>query len=199
MNNSLTVDSKLEREFLFLLSSARANGNTEMLTRIAASSLSKSISQNWIVLNDISIPKFYDKRHSITDFPFPEGQELSLAEATLKATDIVISSPLYWYTLSANAKSYLDFWSGWMRVKEFDFKKRMHGKNLWAITTTSDAGDVQVEPLIGTLNLIAEYLGMQWCGILIGHGNRPGEVLQDLAAIEMASKLFIENGNIAII
>ncbi len=57
----------------------------------------------------------------------PEGNERLLWEATLWATDVVIASPLYWYSVSATTKRYLDHWSGWLRVEGAPLKERMRG------------------------------------------------------------------------
>ena len=47
------------------------------------------------------------------------------------------------------------------------------------------------EPLIGTLKLTADYLGARWGGALLGHGNRPGDVLDDGPALERAATFFV--------
>ena len=38
-----------------------------------------------------------------------------LLDATLAATDLVFVAPVYWYSLPAAAKLYLDYWSAWLR------------------------------------------------------------------------------------
>lgn len=44
------------------------------------------------------------------------------------ATDIVLVSPVYWFSIPSPLKTYLDHWSGWMRVPDLDFKEKMRGK-----------------------------------------------------------------------
>ncbi len=113
-----------------------------------------------------------------------------LLEATLAATDIVFVVPVYWYGLPAWAKLYLDHWSGWMRVPGIDFKPRMAGKRLWAVTIVSDENPASAEPLLGTLKLTADYMAMTWGGSLLGYANRPEDILADCAALERASRFF---------
>ncbi len=178
------------RRFLFLLASARAGGNTETLARRAAERLSDDVEQRWLRLSQVPLPEFEDIRH-LGDgvYPAPDGYERLLLDATLDATDLVVASPLYWYSVSASTKLYLDHWSGWMRVPGVEFKKRMRGKTMWAVSVLSEE-PAQADPLVGTLRKCADYLGMRWGGVLLGYGNRPDDVLNDAAALARAETFF---------
>jgi multimeric flavodoxin WrbA len=102
----------------------------------------------------------------------------------------VFAAPVYWYGLPAAAKLYLDHWSGWLRVTGVDFKARMAGKTMWAISAYSDENPGMAEPLFGTLRLTADYMAMRWGGMLLGEGNRPGDVLADTNVLALADGLF---------
>lgn len=106
----------MTRRFLFVLGSSRDDGNTELLARTAAEQLADDVEQQWIDLNDHPLPDFEDLRHDSDHARPTEGNVGLLFDATLAATDIVIASPLYWYSLSGQAKRYLDYWSGWLRT-----------------------------------------------------------------------------------
>ncbi|WP_317621008.1 NAD(P)H-dependent oxidoreductase [Streptomyces sp. CBMA123] len=112
-----------------------------------------------------------------------------MLEATLAATDLVFVAPLYWYTMPTTAKLYLDYWSAWFRVPGLDFRAGMSGHTLWDVTVLAGTAD-DAEPLIGTLKLTAEYMGMRWGGALIGNGTRPGDVLRDEQALIAAKSFF---------
>lgn len=62
------------------------------------------------------VPDFEDLRHDSDHVRPTEGNLALLLDATLAATDIVIASPLYWYSVSAHTKRYLDHWSGRLRT-----------------------------------------------------------------------------------
>lgn len=185
----------MEREFLFILGSARHGGNTELLARYAARSLPPSVPQSWIHLLDYQLPLFEDIRHHETrKYAIAPGSEETLLNATLAASDIVIASPVYWYSISAATKLYLDHWSAWMRLEGVDFKARMPSKTLWAISALSDEDWSGAQPLIETLRLSAAYMKMNWGGVLLGYGNRPGDVLQHAPSLERAGEFFSNAG-----
>jgi NADPH-dependent FMN reductase len=177
------MEKVVERRFAWLLGSSRRGGNTEILARAAGASLPPSADQTWLPLAELPLPQFVDIRHEGDGlYPPPRGNERILFDATVEASDLVIVSPVYWYSVSTLVKHYLDYWTAWMRVPGVDFRGRMAGKTLWGITVTSDDDLSYIEPLITTLRLSAEYLDMRWGGVLIGYGNRPGDVGLEQAA-----------------
>ena len=181
--------SNAARQFLFLLSSTRRLGNTEQLAYCAAHSLPADTTQRWLHLLDYPLPDFVDLRHSGPYQP-PTGNAHLLLEATLQATDLVLVAPLYWYSLPASAKLYLDHWSAWLRTPELDFGARMQGKTLWSIAVSS--GDrAEAQPLEDSLKLTAHYLHMEWGGLLFGTGSRPNDIQSDALALQRATSFFV--------
>ncbi|MEV4467475.1 NAD(P)H-dependent oxidoreductase [Micromonospora echinofusca] len=176
--------------FLFLLGSSRSGGNTELLARRAAAALPAGTEQRWLRLADHPLAPFRDIRHDEQRYAQPTGNEALLLTETLAATDLVIASPLYWYSVSAATKLYLDHWSGWLRVPGVDFRQRMRGRRMWAVSALNDEDPATAEPLVTTLRRSADYLGMRWGGVLLGHANRPGDVLRDAAALRAADTFF---------
>lgn len=158
--------------------------------------LPRTFKQTWINLADLPLPAFADLRHASTEnwVPVIEGHARTLLEATLAATDIVMIAPLYWYSLPAAAKLYLDHWSAWLRAPGHDFKVRMAHKTLWAVTTYSDTDPRFAEPLKETLRLSADYLQMNWGGHLLASANRLGDVVNDPAALAAADNFFAQGG-----
>ncbi|WP_410656368.1 flavodoxin family protein [Amycolatopsis sp. lyj-112] len=178
-----------DRSFLFLLGSARAGGNTEMLARRAAKELPRGVRQRWIRTSEVPLEPFVDRKHDGVDFVPPAGNERLLFDATDAATDLVIASPVYWYSVSASVKVYLDHWAGWLDQPELRFKEQMRGKTLWGVSALAERPE-QADPLIDTLRKTAVYLGMRWGGHLVGNGSRPGDVLLDEGALKAAETFF---------
>lgn len=180
-----------QKRYLFLLASARENGNTEQLARHASRSLPPDAQQVWLKLTDFQMPEFLDRRHFGDGlYSAPTTEMERLLNETLAATDLVFVTPLYWYSLPTAAKQYLDHWSGWMRVPGVDFLKRMAGRNVWNITVLADADPANAQPLVDTLRHVANYAGMDWRGALIATGNRPGDVMLDQDALASAECFF---------
>ncbi len=180
------------RHFLFLLASARRNGNSETLARRTVQGLNGD--QTWLRLSDLPLEPFEDIRHEGDGtYPAPERHAQTLLNATLGASDLIFVAPLYWYGLPASAKLYLDHWSGWMRIPGLGFKERMAGKTMWAITAFSDEDGALADPLFATLRHSAGYMSMRWGGTLLGFANRPGDIEADAEACA-AAELFFAGG-----
>ena len=187
------TDQDDKRLFLFLCSSTRRNGNAELLARHACERFPSRWAQHWLHHSDLPLPPFVDIRHAGGDGHYdpPTGNLRVLLDATLAATDLVFVAPVYWYGLPTAAKLYLDHWTGCLRAPGLDFRARMTGKRLWAVTIVSDPDRSLAEPLLGTLRLTANYMKMIWAGSVVGYGNRPGDVLNDADSIAAARRLFL--------
>ncbi|MGW4563413.1 flavodoxin family protein [Streptomyces sp. NPDC004561] len=188
----------MNRRFLFVLGSARAESNTELLARRAAEQLPGDVEQRWIRLAEHPLPDFVDLRHDSDHVrPAPEGATGLLLDATLAATDIVIASPLYWYSVSSLTKRYLDHWSAWLRTPGVDFKATLAGRTLWGIAALAGDEPSVADPYAGTLNNSAAYLGMRFGGVLLGNGSAPGDVLMDTEALTRAKTFFAQDAPLA--
>ncbi len=176
---------------LFLLGSSRRDGNTEQLVReAAAAALPAQTSKDWLRMSEHPLPPFVDIRHEPAPvYETPTGVEAMLLERTLAASHLVFAMPLYWYSLPADTKRYLDYWSAWMRVPGADFKRRMAGKSLSVVTTVSDENRSVATPLIESLRLTADYLAMQFRGAVVAFGNQPGEALNDASIVDRIGAL----------
>ncbi|MFJ7152049.1 flavodoxin family protein [Streptomyces sp. NPDC100445] len=188
----------MTRRFLFVLGSARAEGNTELLARAAAEQLPEDVERRWIRLADHPLPDFEDLRHD-SDYVRPPSDTPAgeLLDATLAATDLVIASPLYWYSVSSLTKRYLDHWSAWLRVPGVGFKDTMAGRTLWGVAALAADQPSVAAPYIGTLNNSAAYLGMRFGGVLLGNGSAPGDVLGDTEALARAKTFFAREAPLA--
>ncbi|MFD8010374.1 flavodoxin family protein [Streptomyces sp. NPDC058955] len=186
---TLDAEPGADRSFLFVLGSSRADGNSEILAREAAAHLPAGIPQRWVDLNTLDLPDFQDGRHEEAGHRAGEVEE-QLLRATLEATDVVIVSPLYWYTLSAQTKRYLDYWSGWLNMPDSDFKQRMAGRTLWGVTAMAHDEHVVADGLTTALHNSAAYMRMRFGGVLLGTASRPGRIRADEQALIRAKTFF---------
>jgi multimeric flavodoxin WrbA len=183
----------MTRSFLFLLGSSRAGGNTERLARKAAEQLPTDVGQRWLSLAEHPLPDFVDLRGDGDHARPAAGSTPALfLDATLAATDIVIASPLYWYSVSGQVKRYLDHWSGWLRTPGVDLEATLAGRTLWGVTTLAHEENEVADPLIGTLNHTAAYMRMRFGGVLLGNGSGREDVLNDAEALTRAKTFFAQ-------
>jgi len=172
--------------WLFVLGSTRKSGNSETLARHAA----RGLDATWLHLIDHPLSPFFDTRHS-TGYAPPEGNAKLLCDATLAATDLVLVTPVNWYSVSWPMKLYLDHWSAWMRIPELAFTKTLAGRTLWSVVVDSDdEKQGSADPVVDALRRTADYMDMTWGGALRGLANRPGEIENDAAALAAAATFF---------
>ncbi|MEU3606475.1 NAD(P)H-dependent oxidoreductase [Streptomyces sp. NPDC035033] len=193
---TLDAGSGADRSFLFVLGSSRSGGNSEILAREAAAHLPAGVPRRWVDLNRLALPDFQDGRHETAGHRAGEVEE-ELLRATVEATDVVIVSPLYWYTLSAQTKRYLDYWSGWLNVPGSDFKERMAGGTLWGVTAMADDEHAVADGLTTALHHSAAYLRMRFGGVLTGTASRPGRIRADERAMDRARTFFAGDAPLA--
>ncbi|MBU6436313.1 MAG: NAD(P)H-dependent oxidoreductase [Betaproteobacteria bacterium] len=180
------------RHVLFLLGSSRADGqggsNSEALARVAAQGLPQAVRQTWIALRDMPAEPFVDVRHSVGTYPPATGNARRLLDATLAASDIVVAMPLHWYGPPARVQAYLEQWSAWMRVPGLDFKAAMARKTLWLLLTQSGEPH-KAQPAQDAMRYTAEFLNMRFGGAVVSRALKPGDVMQDAAALQQAAAL----------
>jgi multimeric flavodoxin WrbA len=178
-------------KYLFLTASTRESGhlgNTEWLAQQAAKQLPEDAQATWQHLARMHLPPFVDLRHTTGQYPMPEGDMHTLLQATMACTDLVLVAPVYWYSMPATLKLYLDHWSGWMRIPGVPFKDTMAQKTLHLITTSGDR--TKAQPMIDSVALCAAFLNMRFAGTLWGKGGPPAAVQADAQAIAQAATFF---------
>ena len=170
------------RKMLFLLSSARRNGNTE---RLAVRAVPPNAEARWLDLAAMNLPRFRDLR---PHFLKEQDQTLMSVLADMQwADDIVFVAPIYWYSLPAPAKLFLDHWSGFLDAPDLDFPSSLTGKRLWLITCRADPDPDVARPVEDMMRRTAQWLGLTWGGALHGIGTDPGDVEKDQAWDRAAS------------
>jgi NAD(P)H-dependent FMN reductase len=181
--------------YLFLTTSTRETGhlgNTEWLAQQSAQHLPADAQQTWLHLPSLHIPPFVDLYHTAGQYPMPTGDMLTLLNATMACSDLVLVAPVYWYSIPAPLKLYLDHWSAWMRIPGVPFKEVMAQKTLHLITTSGDR--TKTQPMIDSVALCASFLNMRFAGALWGKGGPPKAIEADAQALAQAATFFVSRG-----
>jgi multimeric flavodoxin WrbA len=172
-------------KILVLNGSTRRHGNTELL----AEKVTEGLSCTKIFLSEKKIDPIRDMRHTAEGFPDVEDDYEEVLQALLAHDTVVFATPLYWYGMSGNMKTCIDRWSQSLRDKRFSFKEIMSQKQAYVVIVGGDQPKVEALPLVQQFSLIFKYIGMTFAGYVIGKGNKPGEVLQDEAALDQAAAI----------
>jgi len=137
---------------IVIVGSSRQDGDIYTATKLVIQDQNIPI----IDLNRFNISYFdYEHRNAKDDF-------LPLAELMIKHNPIILATPIYWYTMSAQMKTFIDRWSDLLELRK-DIGRRLAGKDLYVIT--SYAGEIPKsfeEPFAQTCN----YLEMNYLGCL---------------------------------
>lgn len=137
---------------IIILGTSRSEGNTSKAVRALADRTGYPI----IDLNTKQI-SYYDYESKNRDDDF-----LPLVRDIVTNYDLIVfSSPVYWYTMSAQLKTFFDRLSDVIRIEK-DTGRKLRGKFM-ATLSSSESDDVPAcyyEPF----TLSADYLGMKYLG-----------------------------------
>lgn len=170
-------------------SSSRMNGNTEYLTYQA---IPKEQGTH-IYLRDYNIEPIVDKRHSEEGFPEMNDDHEELIDHMLEHDVLIFSTPIYWYSMSGPMKTFIDRWSQIMRNPNYaHFRGELAEKKAYLIAVGGDKPKIKGLPLVQQFNYICQFYGMHFADYVIGEARKPGEIRNDHAALEAASRLIKE-------
>ena len=171
---------------LTIYSSSRRNGNSEKL----AKRVTENINTTEIFLTDHAFKPIIDQRHLAKDFePVHDGYK-ELLETFLKFDTYLFAVPVYWFSMPAQLKIFFDRWSQYMRDPQLNFKEQVSGKKVYLVITANDEPLEDITaPLIQQFRLICDFIGLELVEIIIGKGNKPGDIQHDELALHQAAEL----------
>lgn len=145
----------MQKKVIIILGSSRSQGDTRMLI----DRVREEIDTDFIDLNDLKI-SYYDYDHKNQDDDF-----LPTMKRVVEYDKIVLASPVYWYSMSAVMKAFVDRFSDLLQIQK-DLGRQLRGKKLYTISSNSDS--TIYDSFLKTFELTAEYLGMDYDGYLYG-------------------------------
>lgn len=82
-----------------------------------------------------------------------------LIDLVLKSNTIIFASPVYWYSISASLKAFIDHWSETLQDQNYhDFKSKMAQKDFRLILVDGDCPKVKAKPCITQMKYCLEFL-----------------------------------------
>lgn len=140
--------------YLGIIGTSRSGGQTAQLVREVFSGLDDG---QIIDLNALNIGYFdYDYGNQGDDF-------LPIAQMMMRAETIVLASPVYWYTMSAQMKAFIDRFND-LTGPYKPLGKRLAGKRLYLVATGAQptVPNSFDQPFVD----LANYFDMRWGGML---------------------------------
>jgi multimeric flavodoxin WrbA len=149
---------------IIILGSSRSHGDTYKAVR---SIINGYPDVPFIDLNQLNITAYdYEQRNKDDDF-------LPLIKQALEHDTIVLATPVYWYTMSAQMKVFIDRLSDLIRIWK-DTGRKLRGKNLYVITSFHTSMPRGFED---AFSQTCEYLGMNYKGCSYIHSGDHAEFL----------------------
>jgi multimeric flavodoxin WrbA len=135
-----------------VIGTSRRNGNTWKVMLAANAKLGLPVFD----LADLKISYFdYDARNLNDDF-------IPTMEKLIEFDTIGLVSPVYWYSVSAQMKTFIDRLSDLLGSRK-DLGRKLRGKSLFLMANGSTDQSIPAS-MEGMVRLTAEYLGMKYLG-----------------------------------
>lgn len=168
-----------------LFGGSRPQGNTAQLTQYAL----EGKQYNWIDLTQYHFKPVRDYRHESKQIESYIDDYQLIIDQVLESDTVIFASPVYWYSVSASVKAFIDHWSeSLIDPKYQDFKTKMSNIDFRLILVGGDCPKVKAKPCIKQLEYSLDFLGANLNGYIIGTAERPGDVMKDVYALERAQE-----------
>ena len=140
-------DKDIDLNFLVVIASSRSDGNTAKLSHVIADSLQAQT----VDLQKLSISYFdYENRNKSDDF-------IPLIERIVSSDFVVFATPVYWYSMSAQMKTFFDRITDLLTVNR-ELGRKLRGMPISVVATGTDAE--LPSSFKSQFELISGYLGL---------------------------------------
>jgi len=150
----MASDSMIPKNnILVILASSRSHGNT----RMAADHLAQLTRGKLVDLNEQHISVYdYDHKNREDDFL------KIISDFTANFDMLVLATPVYWYTMSAQMKMFVDRFSDILTIEK-NLGRKLRGKSMVVISCSDE--NLPVKGFEIPFQKTAEYLGMKYLGM----------------------------------
>lgn len=179
---------------LGILGSPRVGGNSDVLLDDALAAAEKAGARvEKIILDQKKISGCKDcKKCNESGLCVIKDDMLQIHKKILEADAIIHSVPVYFWSMTAQMKAYLDRWcalfdANWRWHKEY--YPRMKGKRIALITVCGDANVHTADPIVHSFKSTVDMTGMHWLGVVMASATDKGDILKDNEARTQAANL----------
>lgn len=127
-----------------------------------------------------------------------EDDMAEVKEKFLEADAVIQSCPVYFWTMTAQMKAYLDRWcvfydAKW-RLHKF-LSPRLKGKRIGLITVCADPNVATADPIVYSFKTTCQFSGFDWLGAIGVSAAARGEVGKNGKALREAYEFGLQAGN----
>jgi multimeric flavodoxin WrbA len=179
-------DEQTPRKVLVLASSPRRDGNSSRLAEAAAAGARAGGHDTALEHIDDHVRHFLRDCRLCRDAhgrcTIDDGMESLLRERVLDADGIIFATPVYWYGVSGQLKTFFDRLFCFIAASEPDAERFVAGlvrKRLALVMSSEETYPGAALALVHEIQEYARYTHSDLVGVVRGIGNKRGDVLQD--------------------
>ena len=181
-------------KILGILGSPRIKGNSDiLLSRALAGAKEAGAKVEKIILDRKQISGCKDcKKCNKTGICVIRDDMSEIQGKILDAYAVIHASPVYFWSMTAQMKAYLDRWcvffaADWSWQKAY--YPQMKGKRIGLITVCGDTNVHTADPVVHSFKSTAQMTGMHWLGAVMAAAGDKGEIAQNAKALQEAFDL----------
>ncbi|MDI7260867.1 MAG: flavodoxin family protein [Thermodesulfobacteriota bacterium] len=166
---------------LGILGSPRVGGNSDVLLEQALQGAKEAGAEvEKIILSKKKISGCLDcEKCNDTGVCIIKDDMQEIQKKILKADAIIHSVPVYFWSMTAQMKAYLDRWcvffdADWNWHKAYYSK--MKGKKIGLITVCGDTNVSTADPIVHSFKTTCKYFGLHWLGVVQASASAKGEI-----------------------
>lgn len=174
---------------LALLGSPRKGGNTDILLRHVVNGISDAggdVETVDLCENPVQPVGDCEKCREEGQCTIDSDDNYNwIIEKFINAECVLIATPLYWYSVSAQVKAFMDRWSCSMEIMP-DFRNRIRGKKVGIIAAHGEDDPTVTKHLFAQLQQTFQFLGLDFIGRVQGKAYEKGSIIANETALEKA-------------
>lgn len=179
---------------LGIMGSPRIGGNSDILLDQALAGAKKAGAEvEKIILNLKKISGCQDcKKCNQTGICALKDDMPEIHQKILETNAVIHSGPVYFWSMTAQMKAYLDRWCAFF---DADWKwhkavyPKMKGKRIGLITVCGDLNVHTADPIVHSFKTTAEFTKLSWIGAVMASASNKGEIAKDERAKREAFEL----------
>lgn len=179
---------------LGIMGSPRVGGNSDVLLDDALAGGKEAGAQlEKIILDRLKISGCKDcKKCNDTGLCVLKDDMPEIHNKILEADAIIHSVPVYFWSMTAQMKAYLDRWCALFDAEwrwQKDYYPKMKGKRIGLITVCGDPDVHTADPIVHSFKSTVDMTKMKWIGAVMASASEKGDIVKDEKSREQAFEL----------